>query len=57
MAELLEGQTLRSLLNVGPLPVRKALEYVMQIASGLAAAHVSARGKTFRFTRRTTPRP
>jgi eukaryotic-like serine/threonine-protein kinase len=42
--ELLEGETLRDRLNVGPLPVRKALDYGIQIARGLAAAH--ERGRT-----------
>jgi WD40 repeat protein len=37
--ELLEGQTLRERLAGGPLPVRKAVEYAAQIATGLAAAH------------------
>ncbi len=42
VSELLEGETLRARLAAGPLPIRKALEYAMQIAQGLAAAH--ARG-------------
>ena len=37
--ELLEGDTLRAPLNGGALPVRKAIEYAVQIAKGLAAAH------------------
>ncbi len=37
--ELLEGATLRQRLATGPLPMRKAIEYALQIASGLAAAH------------------
>ncbi len=37
--ELLEGQTLRELLVDGSLPPRKAVEYAVQIAAGLAAAH------------------
>ena len=37
--ELLVGQTLRERLVEGPLPLRKALEYGQQIATGLAAAH------------------
>ena len=37
--ELLDGETLREKLANGPLPPRKAIEYAMQVASGLAAAH------------------
>ena len=37
--ELLEGTTLRERLEAGPLPGRKAVEYAVQIARGLAAAH------------------
>ena len=37
--ELLEGETLRDRLAGGALPVRKATEYAVQIADGLAAAH------------------
>ena len=37
--ELLEGQTLREVLKAGPLPVRRAVELVVQMANGLAAAH------------------
>ena len=36
--ELLEGETLREKLGA-PVPVRKAIEYAVQIAQGLAAAH------------------
>ena len=39
VTELLAGQTLRSLLSEGPLPVRKALDAARDIARGLAAAH------------------
>jgi Tol biopolymer transport system component len=43
VTELLEGQTLRSHLREGgvaiKLPVRKAVDYAIQIANGLAAAH------------------
>jgi Tol biopolymer transport system component len=38
VSELLEGQTLRDRLD-GPLPIRKATDYAIQIAHGLAAAH------------------
>ena len=37
--ELLEGETLRGRLAGGALPVRKATDYAIQIAHGLAAAH------------------
>jgi eukaryotic-like serine/threonine-protein kinase len=39
VSELLEGETLRDRLRTGPLPLRKAIEYALQIARGLAAAH------------------
>src|SRR5579864_7597694 len=39
VSELLEGETLRERLRTGPIPVRKALDYAVQIARGLAAAH------------------
>src|SRR5262249_14048818 len=37
--ELLEGETLRSELATGRLSSRRAIEYAIQIAQGLAAAH------------------
>jgi Tol biopolymer transport system component len=37
--ELLAGQTLRERLGAGPVPVRKAIEFGVQIARGLGAAH------------------
>jgi Tol biopolymer transport system component len=37
--ELLDGVTLRQRLGPGALPVRKAVDYAVQIAQGLAAAH------------------
>jgi len=39
VSELLEGETLRDRLRSGPVVVRKALDYALQIAHGLAAAH------------------
>jgi Tol biopolymer transport system component len=39
VSELLEGESLRALLERGPIPQRKAIEYAVQIANGLAAAH------------------
>jgi serine/threonine protein kinase/Tol biopolymer transport system component len=39
VTELLEGQTLAERIAQGPVPVRKALDYAAQAASGLAAAH------------------
>src|SRR5580698_11528559 len=39
VSELLEGETLRERLRSGPVVVRKALDYALQIAHGLAAAH------------------
>ncbi len=39
VSELLEGETLREALRRGPLPMNKAIDYAMQIAHGLTAAH------------------
>jgi len=39
VSELLEGETLREQLKGTALSVRKAIDYALQIASGLAAAH------------------
>ena len=39
VSELLEGETLRERLRSGSIAVRKALDYALQIAHGLAAAH------------------
>src|SRR6202158_373090 len=39
VSEFLDGQTLREKLEAGPLPVRRAIEYALGIAQGLAAAH------------------
>jgi hypothetical protein len=37
--ELLEGETLGEILSTGPIAPRKTLDYAIQIARGLAAAH------------------
>jgi eukaryotic-like serine/threonine-protein kinase len=39
VSELLEGETLREQIRRGRLAVRKAIDYAVQIARGLAAAH------------------
>ncbi len=39
VSELLEGESLRALLDRGPISPRKTIEYGVQIAQGLAAAH------------------
>ena len=39
VSELLEGETLRARVSGGALPVRKATDYAIQMARGLAAAH------------------
>jgi eukaryotic-like serine/threonine-protein kinase len=39
VSELLEGESLRSVLDRGALPQRKTIEYGVQVAQGLAAAH------------------
>src|SRR5262245_54864835 len=39
--ELVEGESLRSLLLNGPLPVRRLLQIALQVAEGLARAHAS----------------
>jgi len=39
VTELLDGETLRARMAAGPLPVRKAVEYGVQIVRGIAAAH------------------
>jgi len=39
VTELLEGETLRERMGGAALPVRKAIDYALQLASGLAAAH------------------
>jgi WD40 repeat protein len=39
VSELLEGESLREMLERGPVSHRKAIGYAIQIAQGLAAAH------------------
>jgi Tol biopolymer transport system component len=39
VSELMEGGTLRSSLKSGPMPLRKVIDWGVQIARGLAAAH------------------
>jgi serine/threonine protein kinase/Tol biopolymer transport system component len=39
VSEFLEGQTLRERMRSGPLPQRKVVDYALQMAHGLAAAH------------------
>ena len=39
VCELLEGETLRERIAQGALPARKVIEYGVQVARGLAAAH------------------
>ena len=39
VSELLDGESLRNRLRTGALPPQKAIEYAIQFARGLAAAH------------------
>jgi serine/threonine protein kinase/Tol biopolymer transport system component len=39
VSEFLEGQTLRTHMDSGPLPLRRVLDYSLQLAGALAAAH------------------
>jgi len=39
VTELLEGDTLRSLLDRGPMPLRQLIDVALQFTAGLAAAH------------------
>jgi eukaryotic-like serine/threonine-protein kinase len=39
VSELLEGETLREQVKRGPMALRRAMDYGIQIARGLAAAH------------------
>jgi len=41
VSELVQGQTLRSVIQRGPVPVRRTLDIAVQIADGLAAAHAA----------------
>src|SRR6202158_3734974 len=37
--ELLQGETLRGKLDAAPIPQKQAVEYALQVAKGLSAAH------------------
>ena len=39
VSELLEGETLRATIARGPIPLRKVMDYALQVARALAAAH------------------
>lgn len=39
VTELIDGESLRALINRGPLPMRKLLDIAIQVADALAAAH------------------
>jgi eukaryotic-like serine/threonine-protein kinase len=39
VSELLDGKTLTETIRKGPMPVRRVMDYAIQIAEGLAAAH------------------
>jgi serine/threonine protein kinase len=39
--EFVDGKTLRDLLEAGPIPIKKSLQIVAQIADGLAKAHAA----------------
>jgi serine/threonine protein kinase len=40
-SELVRGDTLRRMIEAGPLPAPKAIEIAVQVAAGLAAAHAA----------------
>ena len=40
--EFVEGDTLSSLIDRGPIPLDRALQYAIQIVDALAAAHARA---------------
>jgi len=42
VSELVDGESLRDLMERGPIPPRRALDLAAQIADGLAAAHAAA---------------
>ncbi|MBI3665713.1 MAG: serine/threonine protein kinase, partial [Acidobacteria bacterium] len=42
VSELLEGETLRQRLRGGPIPATKAIDFALETARGLAAAHEKA---------------
>jgi len=64
VSEVLEGETLRERVANGALPARKAIEYAIQVARGLAAAHEKgihrpmgrSSSPPFGRTRRSRPR-
>jgi serine/threonine protein kinase len=39
VSELLEAETLRQRLRTGALPIRRVIDYALQVARGLATAH------------------
>jgi TolB-like protein/tetratricopeptide (TPR) repeat protein len=39
VTELLEGETLRGKLDAGPVALKQAVDYALQVAKGLSAAH------------------
>jgi eukaryotic-like serine/threonine-protein kinase len=39
VSELVDGEPLRSIIDRGPLPMRKLIDYAVQMAEALAAAH------------------
>jgi Tol biopolymer transport system component len=39
VSELVDGESLRSIIDRGPLPTRKVIDYAVQMAEALAAAH------------------
>ena len=42
VTELVEGESLRKLLDRGPVPLRKLVDIAVQVADGMAAAHQAA---------------